>query len=88
MSGRSCSTVFGVNAFATSRRNRVWSGGSSPSIDVVRRWKSENRARHSASVIPYCSHTATPAPLPNRGSRRTHWQSSKRETTTKPMLDR
>ena len=35
--GRSFSTVFGVKAFATSRRRRVWSGGSSPSIDVVRR---------------------------------------------------
>ncbi len=32
MRGRSPLTIFGVNAFDTSRRKRVWSGGSMLSI--------------------------------------------------------
>jgi hypothetical protein len=36
MRGRSASTARGVNAFDTSRRSRVWSGGSRSSMEIPR----------------------------------------------------
>ena len=52
MFGRRSSTVFGVNALATSPRSRVWSGGFIPRIDRVRRSKVGKRWRHSSSLSP------------------------------------
>jgi len=50
MSGRRFSTVLGVKAFATSRRKRVWSGGSRPSMELIRRSMPGKRSRHCSSV--------------------------------------
>ena len=73
--GRSRSTWRGVNERDTSRRSRVWSGGSASSMLC---WDS---SRNSSLLVPAppkmpVEVSSIPMPRPSRGSRSTDWHSS------------
>ncbi len=73
----------GVNALETRRRMRVWSGGSVPRIDRLRRTPASAaasaRASWRACTTDFRSSTLVP------GVRRTWWQSSQRDRNHMPI---
>jgi hypothetical protein len=84
MRGRMPSTAFGVNAFDTMRRSRVWSGGSAKSIALVMIPKRSPKPIDSTSCTMFSHPSWWDWLLDSRASRRTLKQSAWRVTSRPP----